>query len=126
MGDGLLVEFTSVVEAVGCALDIQRAMLARNADLPHDQTMLFRIGIHSGDIVTDAGGDIFGEGVNIAARIETSAQPGGICISARCTKMFAAALKPTTRTSATTRSRTSPVLSACSVSSMVRRRCMSV
>ncbi|HEV2650137.1 MAG TPA: adenylate/guanylate cyclase domain-containing protein [Rhizomicrobium sp.] len=83
MGDGLLVEFTSVVEAVGCALDIQRAMLARNAELPQDQAMLFRIGIHSGDIVTDKGGDIFGEGVNIAARIETSAQPGGICISAR-------------------------------------------
>jgi adenylate cyclase len=82
MGDGLLIEFPSVVEALECAVEIQRSMLSRNASMPPNQRMEFRIGINAGDVVTNKG-DIFGEGVNIAASIESLADPGGICISAR-------------------------------------------
>jgi adenylate cyclase len=79
-GDGLLVEFPSVVEAVNYAIEIQAAMSARNADIPDDQKMLFRIGINLGDVLAD-GETIYGDGVNIAARIEALAEPGGICLS---------------------------------------------
>jgi len=81
-GDGLLAEFASVVEAVRCAVDIQRGMAARNSDVANDQRIEFRIGINVGDIIID-GGDIFGDGVNVAARLEGLAEPGGICVSAR-------------------------------------------
>jgi adenylate cyclase len=81
-GDGLLVEFASVVDAVRCAVEVQRAMAERNADVPAEQRILFRIGIHQGDIVVEDG-DIFGDGVNVAARLEALAEPGGICVSAR-------------------------------------------
>lgn len=80
MGDGLLVEFASVVDAVLCAIEIQRTMTARNLDLPAERQILFRIGINIGDIIIDHN-DIFGDGVNIAARLEGLAEPGGICIS---------------------------------------------
>jgi class 3 adenylate cyclase/pimeloyl-ACP methyl ester carboxylesterase len=79
-GDGLLVEFASVVDAVDCAVKIQRGMAAKNADVPRDLRIEFRIGIHVGDIIIDDN-DIFGDGVNIAARLEGIAEPGGICIS---------------------------------------------
>ena len=79
-GDGLLVEFPSVVEAVECAAEIQRGMAVQNCDVPHDLRIEFRIGIHVGDIIIDEN-DIFGDGVNIAARLEGIAKPGGICIS---------------------------------------------
>src|SRR5262249_8834705 len=79
-GDGLLAEFSSVVDAVRCALDVQRGMGERNADVPQDKTIEFRIGINVGDIIIDHG-DIFGDGVNVAARLENLAEPGGICIS---------------------------------------------
>jgi adenylate cyclase len=79
-GDGVLVEFASTVDAVRCALDIQRAMPAHNADLPPDKKIEFRIGINVGDIIVE-GDDIFGDGVNVAARLESISQPGGICIS---------------------------------------------
>ena len=82
MGDGLLIEFPSVVEALECAVEIQHSMLSRNASTPPNQRMEFRIGINAGDVVINKG-DIFGEGVNIAASIESLADPGGICISAR-------------------------------------------
>jgi len=81
-GDGLLVEFASVVDAARYAVELQRAMVARNADIPAAKRIEFRIGIHQGDIVFEDG-DIFGDGVNIAARLETLAEPGGICVSAR-------------------------------------------
>jgi adenylate cyclase len=81
-GDGLLVEFASVVDALRCATEIQAAMTERNATVPADSRIEFRIGIHQGDIVVEDG-DIFGEGVNIAARLEGLAEPGGICVSAR-------------------------------------------
>src|ERR1700756_1965084 len=77
-GDGLLVEFGSVVDALRCAVDVQREMNGRNADVPPDN----RIGINMGDIVVEDG-DIFGDGVNVAARLEGLAEPGGICVSAR-------------------------------------------
>ncbi len=77
IGDGLLVEFASVVDAVRCAAAMQRAMVERNADVPADRRIEFHIGIHQGDIIVEDG-DIFGDGVNIAARLEGLAQPGGI------------------------------------------------
>jgi len=80
-GDGLLVEFASVVDAVHCcAVDIQREMALRNAEVPVDQRIEFRIGINLGDIIND-GQDIYGDGVNVAARLEALATPGGICVS---------------------------------------------
>jgi TolB-like protein/class 3 adenylate cyclase len=80
-GDGILVEFASVVGAVRCAVAVQRAMAAREAALPEDRRIIFRVGINLGDIVVEDG-DIFGDGVNIAARLEGIADPGGICLSA--------------------------------------------
>jgi class 3 adenylate cyclase/pimeloyl-ACP methyl ester carboxylesterase len=79
-GDGMLVEFASVVDAVGCAVSIQRSMVRRNAGIPAEKQIVFRIGINVGDIIID-GDDIFGDGVNIAARLETLCEPGGVCIS---------------------------------------------
>jgi adenylate cyclase len=79
-GDGLLLEFFSVVDAVRCAVDIQRGMAERNAPVPHDKRIEFRIGIHVGDVIVEDG-DILGDGVNIAARLEGVARPGGISIS---------------------------------------------
>src|SRR6266568_4267919 len=81
-GDGLLAEFSSVVDAVRCALDVQRGMAERNADVPQEKRIEFRIGINVGDIMIDRG-DIFGDGVNVAARLEGLAEPGGICVSGR-------------------------------------------
>ncbi len=76
----MLVEFSSVVDAVRCAAEIQRAMVDRNAGIAEDQRITFRIGVNLGDVIID-GDDIYGDGVNIAARLETLAEPGGICIS---------------------------------------------
>jgi adenylate cyclase len=80
-GDGLLVEFASVVDAVRCAVELQREMTARNAAAPAESRIEFRMGINVGDIIIEDG-DIFGDGVNIAARLEALAEPGGICLSA--------------------------------------------
>jgi adenylate cyclase len=79
-GDGILADFPSAVDAVRCAAEVQRGMLDREVDLPEHHTIRFRIGINLGDIILDSG-DIFGDGVNIAARLETLADPGGICLS---------------------------------------------
>src|ERR1700723_63778 len=79
-GDGMLVEFASAVDAARCAVEVQRSMAAQNADVPQDLRIEFRFGIHVGDIIIDDN-DIFGDGVNIAARLEGIAEPGGICIS---------------------------------------------
>ena len=80
-GDGMLVEFPSVVNAVACAAGIQREMRTRNAEIPQDRRIEFRIGINLGDVIAEDG-DIYGDGVNIAARIESIAQPGGVAVSA--------------------------------------------
>jgi class 3 adenylate cyclase len=79
-GDGVLAEFASVVDAVRCAGQIQRAMAARDLDLAEERRLRFRIGVNLGDVIAD-GGDIYGDGVNIAVRLEGLAAPGGICVS---------------------------------------------
>jgi hypothetical protein len=81
-GDGLLAEFSSVVDAMLCAVDVQRGMAERNADVPQERRIEFRIGINVGDVMIDRG-DIFGDGVNVAARLQGIAEPGGICVSGR-------------------------------------------
>ena len=80
-GDGALVEFRSVVDAVRCALEIQNAMIERNAGLAADRKIEFRIGIHLGDVVEEVDGDLMGDGVNIAARLEGDRRGGAICLS---------------------------------------------
>ena len=79
-GDGVLAEFASVVDAVRCAGEIQRAMADRDLDLAEERRLRFRIGVNLGDVIAD-GGDIYGDGVNIAVRLEGLAAPGGICVS---------------------------------------------
>ena len=81
-GDGLLVEFHSVVDAVRCAVEVQRAMTDRNSGVPAEKRIEFRFGIHQGDIIVEDG-DIFGDGVNLVARLEGLAEPGSICVSGR-------------------------------------------
>jgi TolB-like protein/class 3 adenylate cyclase/Flp pilus assembly protein TadD len=80
-GDGVLIEFRSVVDAVRCAITVQNAMIERNASLPTDRWIVFRIGVHLGDVVEESDGDLMGDGVNIAARLEGIAKPGAICLS---------------------------------------------
>ena len=80
-GDGILVEFRSVVDAVRCAIEVQNGMIERNAGLPPERRIEFRVGIHLGDIVEESDGDLMGDGVNIAARLEGLAEPGGVCVS---------------------------------------------
>jgi TolB-like protein len=80
-GDGALVEFRSVVDAVRCAIEVQNGMVERNAGLPEERRIEFRIGVHLGDVVEEADDDLMGDGVNVAARLERVAAPGGICLS---------------------------------------------
>ena len=80
-GDGSIIEFRSVVDAVNCAIEVQRAMVERNAEVAPDKRIEFRIGIHLGDVVEESDGDLMGDGVNIAARLEGIATPGAICLS---------------------------------------------
>ena len=79
MGDGILMEFGSVVDAVRFAVDVQQAMVERNADVPEGRRIVYRVGINIGDIIVE-GEDIYGDGVNLAARLEGLAEPGGICV----------------------------------------------
>ncbi len=81
-GDGILIEFPSAVEAVRCAVEVQRAIAERNSDAPADHQIAFRIGVHQGDVVVD-NDDLFGDGVNVAARLQTLSETGGICVSGR-------------------------------------------
>jgi len=80
-GDGSIIEFRSVVDAVRCAVEVQTAMIERNADVPPEKRIEFRIGVHLGDVVEESDGDLMGDGVNIAARLEGIAKPGAICLS---------------------------------------------
>ena len=88
MGDGGLIEFASVVDAVRCALGVQRGMTARNANVAPERRIEFRIGIYLRDVIVESDGDLMGDGVNIAARLEGIAEPGGVCFRktpiARC------------------------------------------
>src|SRR5690242_13174251 len=79
-GDGLLAEFQSVVDAVRCAVEIQRGMIDREPEVPDERRIRFRIGVNLGDVIVEEH-DIFGDGVNVAARLEALAEPGGVCIS---------------------------------------------
>ena len=79
-GDGILIEFLSVVDAVRCAIEVQQGMVERNADVPQEKRIEFRVGVNLGDVMIE-GRDLYGDGVNIAARLEALAEPGGICIS---------------------------------------------
>jgi adenylate cyclase len=88
-GDGALVEFASAVDAARCAIEIQQAMAERNTAIPEDRRIEFRIGINVGDVIVDEG-DIYGDGVNIAARVESLASPGTICLSETPTSRFRA------------------------------------
>jgi adenylate cyclase len=80
-GDGVLIEFRSVVDAVRCAIEVQNGMAERNAGLPPERSIELRVGIHLGDVVEESDGDLMGDGVNIAARLEGIAKPGSICLS---------------------------------------------
>ena len=80
-GDGILIEFRSVVDAVRCAIEVQNGLIERNAGLPPERRIEFRVGIHLGDVVEESDGDLMGDGVNIAARLEGIAEPGAICLS---------------------------------------------
>ena len=80
-GDGIIIEFRSVVDAVRCALEVQTGMVERNAGLPPERRIEFRVGVHLGDVVEEADGDLMGDGVNVAARLEGICEPGGICLS---------------------------------------------
>src|SRR6202049_3908327 len=80
-GDGVLVEFRSVVDAVRCAIEMQNGSIERNAGLPSDRRIQFRVGVHLGDVVEETDGDLMGDGVNIAARLEGIAKPGAIALS---------------------------------------------
>ena len=79
-GDGSLIEFRSVVDAVRCAIEVQSGLVERNAGVSPEKRIQFRIGIHLGDVVEEADGDLMGDGVNIAARLESIAKSGGICL----------------------------------------------
>jgi adenylate cyclase len=78
-GDGSLIEFRSVVDAAQCAIEVQKGMVERNAGVSPDRCIEFRVGVHLGDVVEEADGDLMGDGVNIAARLEGIAKPGAIC-----------------------------------------------
>src|SRR5271169_1463279 len=80
-GDGSLLEFRSVVDAVRCAIEVQNVMIDRNAGVPSERRIVSRIGIHLGDVVEESDGDLIGDGVNIAARLERICAPGAICLS---------------------------------------------
>ena len=106
-GDGMLVEFASVVSAVRCAVEIQRGMAERNAGITPEKRMEFRVGINFGDIIID-GDDMWGDGINVAARLETLAEPGGICVSGRVQEDVQGKLDITFEDEGSASSRTSP------------------
>ena len=107
-GDGVLIEFRSVVDAVRCGIEVQNGMVERNAGLPPERRIEFRIGIHLGDVVEESDGDLMGDGVNIAARLEGIAKPGAICLSEDAYRQVKARLDLAVTISARPNSRTSP------------------
>ena len=110
-GDGSIIEFRSVVDAVRCAIEVQRAMVERNAGVASDKRIEFRIGIHLGDVVEESDGDLMGDGVNIAARLQGVAQPGGICLSEQAYWQVKGGSISRSPISARPNSRTSPIRS---------------
>src|SRR6201998_773294 len=106
-GDGAIIEFRSVVDAVRCAIEVQNGMVERNAGLPLEKRIEFRVGIHLGDVVEEADGDLMGDGVNIAARLEGIAKPGAICLSEDAYRQVSGSSTWRSPTSARPNSRTS-------------------
>ena len=121
-GDGILIEFPSVVEAVACAVTVQRGMAERNAATPENQRIVFRVGVNLGDIIVEDD-DIFGDGVNVAARLEALAEPGGICVNRVVRDQVRDKLDIASRIWASSRSKTSPGRCAPFACSRRRRRC---
>ena len=119
-GDSVLAEFSSAVEAVRCAVEIQEALKTRNDSLEDHRQMHFRVGVNLGDVVVK-NEDLLGDGVNVAARLETMAEPGGICISSSVYDQITGKLDPAFRTSASRISRTSRARST-SIACQVRLR----
>ena len=105
-GDGFLAEFASVVDAVRCAVEIQRGMIDCEPEVPDERRIRFRIGINLGDVIVEEH-DIFGDGVNVAARLEALAEPGGVCISGQSATISATGSPTLSRTWASRASRTS-------------------
>jgi class 3 adenylate cyclase len=105
-GDGLLAEFASVVDAVRCAVDVQHRMIERNSDVPSNERMEFRVGINVGDVISDSG-DLFGDGVNVATRLEGLADPGGFAFPGVSTSTLAECATSALKMSASSRLRTS-------------------
>ena len=121
-GDGLLIEFASVVDAVRCAVEVQREMAERNADVSPDRRIEFRMGINLGDIIKD-GRDIYGDGVNVAARLEALAETRrGSASAGSCAIRYATSWPFHSRIWASSRSRTSRVPCACTVSCSAKER----
>jgi class 3 adenylate cyclase len=104
-GDGILIEFPSAVEAVRCAVTVQRAMAETGGTLSADRRIAFRVGVHQGDVVVEDN-DLFGDGVNVAARLETLSEPGGICVSSRVYEDTVAAWTFPSRIEASSKSKT--------------------
>src|SRR5580700_7145567 len=121
MGDGVLLEFPSVVAAVECAVTIQNMMVERNVDTPEARRVVYRIGVHLGDVLID-GDDILGEGVNIAARLESICEPGGVSISRTVYDQISGKLALSFRTLGLQKQRTSPRRSRSSQSIMWTKR----
>ncbi len=121
MGDGLLVEFASAVDSVACAVEWQENVVRDQADGDKGTVLQFRIGINLGDVIVE-GEDIHGDGVNIAARLESLAQPGGICVSADIYRHAKGKIKAEFRISANTNSRTWPNRSESTNSVLVQRK----
>src|SRR3974390_3101503 len=110
-GDGSIIEFRSVVDAVRCAIEVQNGLIERNAGVPPELRIEFRVGIHVGDVVEEADGDLMGDGVNVAARLGGVAEPGAICLSEDAYRQVRTGLKRKLSSSAKGGSRTSPVRS---------------
>jgi adenylate cyclase len=121
-GDGAIVEFRSVVDAVNCAIEIQRAMVERNAGVAPDKRIEFRIGIHLGDVVEESDGDLMGDGVNIAARLEGVCEPGSVCLSEQAYWQVKGRPDLAVSDLGPTHSRTSPTLSGSIRSKSASRR----
>ena len=111
-GDGSIIEFRSVVDAVRCGIEVQTGLIERNAGLPPEKRIEFRVGIHVGDVVEKGDGDLMGVGVNIAARLEGIANPGAICLSEDAYRQVKGRVNSRSAISARKNSRTSPNLSA--------------
>ena len=121
-GDGILIEFRSVVDAVRCAIEVQNGLVERNAGVPPERRIEFRVGIHLGDVVEEADGDLMGDGVNIAARLESICQPGAICLSEDAYRQVRGGSTSRSTISARPSSRTSPTRSESIRSTSASRR----